>query len=43
MWLEQSNFSELARVTGIPRTTISQAVKECREYIRQTLIQRGIE
>ena len=43
MWLQQSNYSELARVTRIPRTTISQAVKECREYIQQTLKQRGIE
>ena len=43
MWLQQSNYSELARITRIPRTTISQAVKECREYIQQTLKQRGIE
>jgi DNA-directed RNA polymerase specialized sigma24 family protein len=43
MWLNESNYSELSRVTKIPRTTISQAVKECREYIQQTLKQRGIE
>jgi len=43
MWLNESNYSELSRVTKIPRTTISQAVKECREYIHQTLKQRGIE
>ena len=43
MWLEEPNYSELSRVTHIPRTSISQAVKECREYIQQTLKQRGIE
>ena len=35
MWLEESNYSELARSTGIPRTTISQAVKECKDYIKK--------
>ena len=43
MWLEESNYSELSRITKIPRTSISQAVNECREYIQQTLKQRGIE
>ena len=43
MWLQESNYSELSRVTQIPRTSISQAVNECREYIRYTLNQRGIE
>ncbi len=43
MWLEESNYSELSRITQIPRTSISQAVNECREYIQQTLKQRGIE
>ncbi len=35
MWLKEPNYSELARVTGIPRTSISQAVQECRAYIKK--------
>lgn len=34
MWLQESNYSELARLTGIPRTSISQAVQECKAYIK---------
>ena len=37
MWLDQPNYSELERMTHIPRTSISQAVKECREYIKQRI------
>lgn len=37
MWLDQPNYSELERITHIPRTSISQAVKECREYIKQRI------
>ena len=37
MWLEQPNYSELERITHIPRTSISQAVKECKEYIKQRI------
>ena len=37
MWLKEPNYSELSRTTGIPRTTISQAVKECKEYIKQRM------
>ena len=43
MWIEEPNYSELNRLTSIPRTSISQAVKECRLYIQQTLKKRGIE
>jgi len=43
MWIDEPNYSELSRITHIPRTSISQAVNECREYIQQTLKQRGIE
>ena len=43
MWIDEPNYSELSRITKIPRTSISQAVNECREYIQQTLKQRGIE
>lgn len=37
MWLEQPNYSELSRMTNIPRTSISQAVNECKEYIKQRI------
>lgn len=43
MWLQTPNFSELARITGIPRTSISTAVDEAKEYIRQELKNRGID
>lgn len=42
MWLETPNFSEIARKTDIPRTSVSNAVEECRQYVKQTLIERGI-
>lgn len=42
MWLNESNYSELGRITGIARTTIAQAVKECKEYIKQRIQQNGI-
>ena len=35
MWLAEPNFSELSRQTLIPRTSISQAVGEAIEYIKQ--------
>ena len=34
MWIDTPNFSELARKTGIPRTSISKAVDEARDYIQ---------
>ena len=37
MWLDEPNYSELSRITNIPRTSISQAVNECREYIKQRI------
>ena len=42
MYLDQSNYSEISRKTGIPRTSISQAVNECKEYIKQELKNRNI-
>ena len=39
MWIKTSNYSELERITGIPRTSISQAVKECKEYIKNRIEQ----
>ena len=43
MWLQEPNFSEISRQTGIPRTSISQAVEECKKYIKKTLNDRGID
>lgn len=37
MYIDCPNYSELERRTGIPRTSISFAVKECREYIKNKL------
>ena len=42
MWLDNPNYSDLARKTNIPRTSISQAVQQCREYVQDELKQRGI-
>jgi len=42
MWIENSNYSDLSRITGIPRTSISQAVNECKEYIKNRIEQNGI-
>jgi len=43
MWIDNPNYSDLERKTSIPRTSISQAVKECREYIKQELKNRGLD
>ena len=43
MWMEDSNFSSISRATGIPRTSISNAVAEAKEYIKQQLNLRGID
>lgn len=43
MWMKEPNFSEIERQTGIPRTSISHAVKECKKYIKKTLNDRGID
>lgn len=42
MWLETPNFSELARITDIPRTSISKAVEEAKVYIIEELKKRKI-
>ena len=42
MWADNPNYSDLERQTQIPRTSISQAVQECKEYIKQELNNRGI-
>lgn len=41
MWSEESNYSELARQTMIPRTSISVAVNEARRYITQKIEERN--
>lgn len=43
LWIENQNYSELERQINIPRTSISQAVQECKEYIKQELKNRGID
>lgn len=43
MWLREPNFSEIHRQTGIPRTSISQGVEECKQYIRQKLSENNID
>ena len=42
MHLKEGNYSEIARQTGIPRTSISHAVEECKKYIREELKKSGI-
>jgi hypothetical protein len=37
MYMKENNFSELARQTKIPRTSIAKAVEEARTYIQQQL------
>ena len=42
MWLDTPNFSELSRITDIPRTSISKAVEEAKAYIIDELKARKI-
>ena len=42
MYLQEPNYSELARQTQIPRTSISKAVDEARDYIKQVLNNNNI-
>jgi len=37
MWLTNPNYSDLSRITDIPRTSISQAVQECKAYIKKRI------
>lgn len=43
MYLEDPNYSSLSRKTDIPRTSISNAVQEAKDYIREELKKRGID
>ncbi len=43
MYLDEPNYSELSRRTGIPRTSISQGVEDAKKYIRIELQNRGIK
>lgn len=43
MWMENPNYSDLSRKTLIPRTSISQAVNQCKEYVKQQLKDRNID
>lgn len=42
MYIQTGNYSEIARKTKIPRTSISHAVNEAKQHIQQTLKNRGI-
>jgi len=42
MYLKFNNYSEISRKTGIPRTSISHAVEECKQYLREELKKSGI-
>ncbi len=42
MYIKEPNFSELARQTSIPRTSISKAVEEAKTYIKLTLRNNNI-
>jgi len=42
MWLVTPNYSQLAKKTGIPRNSISHAVEEAKQYIKQQLKIQGI-
>lgn len=43
MYINNSNYSALARETEIPRTSISNAVEEAKVYIREELKKRNID
>jgi hypothetical protein len=43
MWLKEPNYSELSRITNIPRTSISQAIQECKAYIKNRIDNYGID
>ena len=43
MYMENPNFSALSRETGIPRTSISNAIEETKDYIKQELKNRNID
>lgn len=42
MWLQEPNYSDIARRTGIPRNSVSQAVEEAKVYIRSELKRQNI-
>lgn len=42
MWMATPNYSELARKTNIPRNSISHAVEEAKQYIKEQLKLQGI-
>lgn len=42
MWVNNPNYSKIARETGVPRTSIARAIKEAKEYIKEELTIRNI-
>lgn len=43
MWMKTPNYSQIARETLVPRTSVSRAVQDCRAYIKQELKNRGFD
>jgi len=42
-WLVTPNFSQIARETGVPRTSVSRACEEAKQYIKIELKKRGYD
>jgi len=43
MYVDIGNYSEISRKTQIPRTSVSHGVEEARQYIKETLKNRGLD
>lgn len=43
MYLKNPNYSAISRETGIPRTSIANAVEETKNYVKEELKRRGID
>ena len=42
LWIQTGNVSEIHRQTNIPRQSIANAIAECKEHIKKTIKDRGI-
>lgn len=42
LWIQEKNYSKISRQTNIPRTSISNAVNECIEYIKTEIKKRKL-
>lgn len=43
IWIDKRNYNSIVRETGIPRQSISRAIKNCKEIILQELKKRNIK